>query len=80
MERGTILILTREEREILSKANDILLQFETTDAAKEIRASNDWVNAHFNRNSFEIARSILLDVYNGVVLKWEAPKSNASPL
>ena len=35
MERGTNLILTREEREILSKANDILLRFEMTEEEAE---------------------------------------------
>lgn len=74
MKTGTNLILTREEREILSKANDILLRFEMTDAAKEIGASNDWVNANYDKDSFEIARNILLDTYNSVILKWEAPK------
>ena len=74
MERGTNLILTREERDILLKANDILLRFETTDAAKEICARNDWINANYDKDSFEIARSILLDTFNGVILKWEAPK------
>lgn len=74
MKTGTNLILTHEEREILSKANNILLRFEVTDAAKEISASNDWVNANYDRDSFEIARSILLDTYNSVILKWEPPK------
>ena len=74
MERGTNLILTREERDILLKANDILLRFETTDAAKEICACNDWINANYDKDSFEIARSILLDTYNSVILKWEPPK------
>lgn len=80
MENGTNLILTREEREILSKANNILLRFEITDAANEICARNDWINTNYDRDSFVIARSILLDTYNSVILKWEAPKSNASPL
>ena len=74
MKTGTNLILTYEEREILSKANNILLRFEMTDAAKEIGASNDWVNANYNKHSFEIARNILLDTYNSVILKWEPPK------
>lgn len=74
MERGTNLILTREERDILSKANDILLHFETTDAGKEICVRNDWINANYDKDSFEIARNILLDTFNGVILKWEAPK------
>lgn len=74
MERGTNLILTREEREILSKANDILLRFEMTDAGKEVCARNDWINANYDKDPFEIARNILLDTFNGVILKWEAPK------
>ena len=74
MERGTNLILTREERDILSKANDILLHFEMTDAGKEVCARNDWINAKYDKDSFEIARNILLDTFNGVILKWEAPK------
>jgi hypothetical protein len=74
MKTGTNLILTHEEREILLKANNILLQFETTDAAKEISAENDWANANYDKDSFEIARSILLDTYNSVILKWEPPK------
>lgn len=74
MERGTNLILTHEEREILSKANDILLRFEMTDAGKEICARNDWINANYGKDSFEIARNILLDTFNGIILKWEAPK------
>lgn len=74
MERGTNLILTREEREILSKANDILLHFEITDAGKEVCARNDWINANYDKDPFEIAHNILLDTFNGVILKWEAPK------
>lgn len=74
MKRGTNLILTREERDILSKANDILLQFETTDAAKEIGARNDWINANYDKDPFEIARNVLIDTFNGVILKWEPPK------
>ena len=74
MKTGTNLILTHEERDILSKANDILLHFEATDAGKEICARNDWINANYNKNSFEIARNILLDTYNSVILKWEPPK------
>ena len=74
MRTGTNLILTREEREILSKANNILLRFEMTDAAKEIGAENDWKNANYDHDSFEIARSILLDTYNSVILKWAPPK------
>lgn len=74
MERGTNLILTHEEREILSKANDILLQFEMTDAGKEVCARNDWIRANYNRDSFDTARNILFDTFNSVILKWEAPK------
>lgn len=80
MKQGTNLILTHEEREILSKAHDILLQFETTDAGKETCARNEWINATCNRNSFEVARSVLLDVINNVILKWETPKSETSLL
>lgn len=74
MKTGTNLILTAEEREILLKANDILLQFEMTDAGKEVCARNDWIRANYNRDSFDIARNILLDTFNTTILKWEAPK------
>ena len=73
MRTGTNLILTNEERDVLSKANDILLHFERTDAGKEACARNDWVKANYNKNSFEIARSVLLDTFNEVILKWEEP-------
>ena len=74
MERGTNLILTREERNILSKANDILLHFEMTDAGKEVCARNNWINANYDKDSFEIARAVLIDTFNTTILKWEEPK------
>lgn len=80
MKTGTNLILTSEERDILSKANDILLRFERTDAGEEICARNDWVKANYDKDSFEIARSILIDTFNSAILKWEAPKNKTLPL
>jgi len=74
MRTGTNLILTAEERDILSKANDILLHFEMTDAGKEVCARNDWIKDKYNKNSFEIACSVLLDTFNESILKWEEPK------
>lgn len=75
MRTGTNLILTAEEREILSKANDILLQFEITDAGKEVCARNDWIRANYIKNAFEIARAVLTDTFNTTILKWEEPKN-----
>ena len=74
MRTGTNIILTAEEREILSKANDILLHFEGTDAGEEVCARNDWIKTKYNKNSFEIARAILIDTFNATILKWEEPK------
>lgn len=74
MRTGTNIILTAEERDILSKANDILLHFERTDAGEEVCARNDWIKDKYNKNSFEIARAILIDTFNATILKWEEPK------
>ena len=74
MRTGTNIILTAEERDILSKANDILLHSERTDAGEEVCARNDWIKTKYNKNSFEIARAILIDTFNTTILKWEEPK------
>ena len=73
MRTGTNLILTSEERNILSRANDILMRFEGTDAGKEVCARNDWVKIKYNKNVFEIACAVLLDTFNEVILEWKEP-------
>ena len=73
MRTGTNLILTNEERNILSKANDILMRFEGTDAGKEVCARNDWVKTKYNKNALEIACAVLLDTFNEVILEWKEP-------
>ena len=71
------IMLTSEERNSLMKANDILMQFMTTEAGKECLKTWEWLLANNKvKDAADLVSTALYDIFNDVVLEWREPTSS----
>ena len=71
------IMVSAEERDSLMKANDILMQFMTTDAGKECLKRWEWLLANNKvKDTTDLVSTALYDIFNEVVLEWKAPTSS----
>ena len=68
------IMVNSEERDSLMKANDILMQFMTTDTGKECLKRWEWLLANNKvRDTADLVSTVLYDMFNEVVLEWKEP-------
>ena len=71
------IMVNAEERDSLMKANDILMQFMTTDAGKECLKRWEWLLANNKvKDAADLVSTALYDIFNEVVLEWKEPTSS----
>lgn len=71
------IMLSSEERNSLMKANDILMQFMTTEAGKECLKTWEWLLANNKvKDAADLVSTALYDIFNDVVLEWREPTSS----
>ena len=71
------IMLNSEERDSLMKANDILMQFMTTEAGKECLKTWEWLLANNKvKDAADLVSTALYDMFNEVVLEWREPTSS----
>ena len=71
------IIMSSEERDSLMKANDVLMQFMTTDAGKECLKRWEWLLANNKvKDAADLVSTALYDIFNELVLEWKEPTSS----
>lgn len=71
------IMVSSEERDSLMTANDILMNFMTTDAGKECLKRWEWLLANNKvKDAAGIVSTALYDMFNEIVLEWKEPTSS----